>query len=299
MKIRREVKIGIYALVIIIGMYWLFNFLKGQDIFDTRATYYINYDRVDGLAVSTPVFLKGLKIGTISNITYEEKRQLFRVSVQIKEAYSIPENSIAQIFSTGLMSGNGIRILIGDSPVIAASGSRLPSDIEPDMQSSLMPLKEQAELLFSNLNTTVTAINNILTEEAQKNIEASIGSLRESMQHIEQFTGTLSAKNGHLNRTLENMDAFSATLRNNGENINTIAANLAQFSDTLRRSDIKTTFDRLNGLLAQAGDTSGTVGQLLQNDALYHNLSAILSSLDALVKDIQKNPKKYVKLSIF
>jgi phospholipid/cholesterol/gamma-HCH transport system substrate-binding protein len=88
-------------------------------------------------------------------------------------------------------------------------------------------------------------------------------------------------------------------LRNNGENINTIAANLSQLSDTLRRSDIKTTIDRLNTLLAQAGDTSGTVGQLLQNDELYRNLSATLNSLDALINDLQKNPKKYVKLSLF
>ncbi|MDR2802034.1 MAG: MlaD family protein [Prevotellaceae bacterium] len=299
MQIKKEIKIGVYAVVIIIGMYWLFNFLKGKDVFNTHATYYVNYETVDGLSASSPVFLKGLKVGAISDITYEESKQQFLVSIQIKKTYNIPDNSVAQIFSTGLMSGNGIRILIGDSPVIAASRSYLPPDIAPDIVSSLMPLKEQAELLLANLNATITAVNNILTDETQKNLEASISSLRKSLQHIEQITGTLSAKNGHLNNTLENLDAFSSTLRNNNENINTIAANFSQFSDTLRRLDIKTTIDRLNVLLAQAGDTSGTVGQLLQNDELYRNLSATLNSLDELIKDLQKNPKKYVRLSLF
>ncbi|MDR0694920.1 MAG: MlaD family protein [Prevotellaceae bacterium] len=299
MQIKKEVKIGIYAVVIIIGMYWLFNFLKGEDIFNTHATYYINYERVDGLSASSPVFLKGLKIGIISGITYEEDKQQFLVSVQIKKAYNIPDNSVAEIFSTGLMSGNGIRILTGDSPVIAASRSYLSSSIAPDMLSSLMPLKEQAEILLANLNTTITAVNNILTDETQKNLEASASSLQKSLQHIEQITGTLGAKNGHLNNTLENLDVFSSTLRNNSENIHTIATNFSQFSDTLRRLDVKATIDRLNVLLAQAGDTSGTVGQLLQNDTLYRNLSATLNSLDELIKDLQKNPKKYVRLSLF
>ncbi|MDR0582091.1 MAG: MlaD family protein [Prevotellaceae bacterium] len=299
MQIRKEIKIGIYAVVIIIGMYWLFNFLKGEDIFNTHATYYISYDRVDGLSASSPVFLKGLKIGVISDITYEEDGQQFLVSVQVKKAYHIPDNSVAEIFSTGLMSGNGIRILPGNSPVIAASKSRLASSIAPDIISSLTPLKEQTEALLANLNTTITAVNNILTDETQKNLEASMSSLRKSLQHIEQITGTLGAKNGHLNNTLENLDAFSSALRNNNENIHKITANFAQFSDTLRRADIKTTIDRLNVLLAQAGDTSGTVGQLLQNDALYRHLTATLNSLDELIKDLQKNPKKYVRLSLF
>jgi phospholipid/cholesterol/gamma-HCH transport system substrate-binding protein len=299
MKIKKEIKIGVYAVVIIIGMYWLFNFLKGKDIFNTHATYYAHYETVEGLSASSPVFLKGLNVGAISDIIYEEDKQQFQVSLQIKKTYHIPDNSVAEIFSTGLMSGNGIRILIGDSPVIAASGSRLPASIEPDILSALLPLKDQAELLLGNLNATITAINNILTEESQKNLEAGISSLRKSLQHIEQITGTLGAKGGHLNNTLENLDAFSSTLRNNSENINAIAGHLSQFTDTLRRVDIKATIDRLNVLLAQAGDTSGTVGQLLQNDKLYRNLSATLNSLDELIKDLQKNPKKYVRLSIF
>ncbi|MDR1406019.1 MAG: MlaD family protein, partial [Prevotellaceae bacterium] len=214
MKIKKEVKLGIYAFVIIAGMYWLFDFLKGRDIFNTHDAYYINYEQVDGLAASSSVFLKGLKIGAVSDIIYEEDRQQFRVTVHIKKQYSIPDNSVAQIYSTGLMSGNAIRILIGDSPVIAASGSSLPSGIEPDMLQSLMPLKEQAERLLANLNNTITAVNNILTDETQKNMEAGISSLRQSLQHVEQITGTLGAKNGHLNHTLENLDAFSSVLRN-------------------------------------------------------------------------------------
>ena len=75
--------------------------------------------------------------------------------------------------------------------------------------------------------------------------------------------------------------------------------NLEQISDSLARSNLKGSVERLNLLLAQASDTTGTVGQLLYNDELYHRLTIALKDLDALINDVKENPKKYVRLSLF
>ena len=46
---RREVKIGIFA-VLMIGALWAgIRFLKGFDIFSRNAVYYAAYDQVDGV----------------------------------------------------------------------------------------------------------------------------------------------------------------------------------------------------------------------------------------------------------
>ena len=51
---RREVKIGIFA-VLMIGALWAgIRFLKGFDIFSRNAVYYAAYDQVDGFADSDP-----------------------------------------------------------------------------------------------------------------------------------------------------------------------------------------------------------------------------------------------------
>jgi len=41
------------------------------------------------------------------------------------------------------------------------------------------------------------------------------------------------------------------------------------------------------------------MGQLVANKDLYNKMSATVESLDALIIDIKKNPKKYVKISLF
>jgi phospholipid/cholesterol/gamma-HCH transport system substrate-binding protein len=221
----------------------------------------------------------------------------------VEQGYSIPENSVAEIYATDILGNKAIRIIMGNSPKLLATKSYLQSSVASDLTnivaSELLPLKDKLETLIMNLNTTVVAVNSILTDEAQKELRVTLANLNKSMQHVEQLTGTLSAKNGHLHNTLENLEIFSTSLRNNSENINAIAGNLAQFTDTLRQTDIKATIDRLNGLLAQAGDTTGTVGQLLYNKELYLRLSSTIHSLDVLLNDIQANPKKYVKLSLF
>jgi phospholipid/cholesterol/gamma-HCH transport system substrate-binding protein len=58
---------------------------------------------------------------------------------------------------------------------------------------------------------------------------------------------------------------------------------------------------RLDGVLTRLEKGEGSAGKLLQDDALYKNLSASLKDLQALIGDVRKDPGKYlrVKVSLF
>ena len=302
-KISREVKIGIYALGTLVLMYWLFNFLKGQDIFNSYDKYYATFENVEGLAQSSTVYLKGLKIGNVSKIELDENAQSFKISLRINRGYSIPKNSTIEIYSTDIMGNKAARILVGDSPMLALPGDYLKSSVASDLTNmvsrELIPLKDKLETLITNLNTTVVSINNVLTTDAQKQLTESIAHLSTSLQHIANITNSLDTEKEHIIRTLENIDTFTASLSNNSQSIDAIIRNFEQLSDSLKQVNVKATVDHLNTLLAQASDTTGTVGQLLYNGELYDRLSSTLNSLDLLIKDLKENPKKYVKLSLF
>ena len=49
MKMRKEVKIGIFTVAILALLYWGINFLKGRDLFNRNMTYYAYYDNVSGI----------------------------------------------------------------------------------------------------------------------------------------------------------------------------------------------------------------------------------------------------------
>ncbi|MDR0728824.1 MAG: MlaD family protein [Prevotellaceae bacterium] len=303
LKISKEVKIGIYAITILVVMYWIFNFLKGRDLFNTYNTYYATYENVEGLTQSAPVFLKGLKVGSVIKIVFEKEEQSFLVTLRVDNHYGIPEHSTAEIYAADIMGTKAIRILVSNSPKLAQSKEYLKSSVASDMMTmmvnELTPIKNKLDVLLSNLNVTVETINHILNEEKQRELDESIRSLNKTMKHIERIAGVVDAQKDHLGNTLENADAFTASLRNSTQHIESVIQNLEQISDSLAQSNLKGTVERLNLLLVQVSDTTGTVGQLLYNDELYQRLSITLKDLDALINDLRANPKKYVKLSLF
>ena len=71
---RREVKIGIFA-VLMIGALWAgIRFLKGFDIFSRNAVYYAAYDQVDGVQNASPIMMKGVKIGSVTGLSFDPAR---------------------------------------------------------------------------------------------------------------------------------------------------------------------------------------------------------------------------------
>ncbi len=69
-KISNEVKVGVTAIITIVAFIWLYNFLKGKDLFSSTAHYYAVYDKVGGLAESSPVEVNGYKVGVVQSIRF-------------------------------------------------------------------------------------------------------------------------------------------------------------------------------------------------------------------------------------
>ena len=101
---KREVKIGIFA-VAMIGVAWAgIRFLKGFDIFSRNVEYYAAYDQINGVQNASPIMMKGVKIGSVTRLSFDPARS-DKVVLQftIKRQYRIPTDSEAKIFSLSLI----------------------------------------------------------------------------------------------------------------------------------------------------------------------------------------------------
>lgn len=102
---KREVKIGIFGVTMIIAAWAGIRFLKGFDIFSRNSVYYAAYDQINGVQAASPIMMKGVKIGTVTGISFDPQRS-DNVVLQftIKRQYHIPTDSEAKIYSNGLMA---------------------------------------------------------------------------------------------------------------------------------------------------------------------------------------------------
>jgi phospholipid/cholesterol/gamma-HCH transport system substrate-binding protein len=83
------------------------------------------------------------------------------------------------------------------------------------------------------------------------------------------------------------------------DKVDTTMAGISSVVTTLDQSDIEGVVSYLKSLLEKVNDPDGTVGKLLVDGSVYNSLDELLVDVDILIKKIQENPKKYLKISVF
>jgi phospholipid/cholesterol/gamma-HCH transport system substrate-binding protein len=314
MAIRKEVKVGAIVLGGIIVLYFGINFLKGKDFFSNEKRVYAVYDRIEGLSPSNLIQVNGLKAGFVRDIKLlPDHSGRIIVSMLIKNEMKIPRNSVAQIVSTDLLGTKAIRLIFGNSSEDVQNGDTLQSDIQKsiseEVSAQVAPIKMKAENLLSSLDSVTTILRDVFNEKTKQNLKNSFASISTSLHSMESITGSLDTvmrkSEGKIKTIIDNIEFITSNLKNNSEHISNAIENIANISDTLRRANLtqtientKKTLEMTSSIFEKVNKGKGSLGMLINDDSLYVNLNSTAHSLDALIKDLKANPKRYVHFSL-
>ncbi len=159
-KISNEVKIGITALITILVFIWVYNFLKGKDLFSKTSHYYVVYDKVGGLAESSPVEVNGYKVGVVQSVRFldpESGRLL--VTLSVDKGFKLPVNTVAEITTASLIAGMKIQFVYGEGPGTYSNGDTIPGRLAESLitkvENELVPLKEKISDLISVIDSVI------------------------------------------------------------------------------------------------------------------------------------------------
>ena len=315
MKISKEATIGILVIAAITIFIWGINFLKGNSIFSTDQLFYAKYQRVDGLKKSSPVTLKGFKVGQIKSIQFSESNiDDLIVSFSVADGFKLPNNTTARIVSSDIMGTKEIQIIPGSSKKALQAGDTIKGSIEGDLKEQvsmqMLPLKNKAEKLMSSVDSVLTVIQYIFNADARDNISQSLKSIKNTINKLEHTSGSLdtlvTGQRSHMEKILANVESITGNLESNGKNIKNILTNFSSISDSLKQAEITSTINNANAALAQVNEIfqqinsgKGSMGAFLKNDSLYHHMESASKHLDELLVDLKANPKRYVQVSVF
>ena len=279
-------------------------FLKGSELFSNNYKYYAYYDQVGGIQTASHVMIYGVKVGSVTKVTLDEDPSKgVELELSIDRRYRIPADSKAKIFSNGVMGGKAVDIVMGSSPEYVDDGGTLASEVGVDIidmaGSELEFFKEKITEVVGSLTTTLDGINSLLEENSANlnSIVANVDGITASTDEI------LRDQKTHLKEAIASLNLFAQSLGDNTEHIDSIMGNLDAFSAQLAEADlvseVESTVEHLNAVLAAADAETGTVGKLLNDAELYDNLSAASDNLSLLLADLKANPKRYVHFSLF
>lgn len=301
---KKEVKIGIFAVAILLCSWAGVRFLSGLDVFSRSKVYYADYNAVHGVQIASPVMIHGVKVGQVSAINLDPaKERGVELTLSVNRKYSIPEDSEAKIANNGLLGGKCIELVLGSAGNALTSGSRIATIEDMDLMSMAGSELENVKVMFHDVVASITLTLNSLNAL----IEANQRSINGVMTHLDSMTGTLdsvlSGNKSELDDLVANLSKFSEALGRNGEKIDSLILNFntisGQFADADLAGGLQKTLAKLDALLDNFSEGEGSAAKLLNDKELYDNLTEASANLKSLLSDIEDNPKRYVHFSVF
>ena len=312
MKISRELKTGIVAVIAIAIFVYGFNFLKGKNIFSKQDTYYAIYPQVSGIVEANPVQVNGFKVGRVNKIELLDTTGRLLVTISISdEKLKIKKGTTARIVSSDLLGAKAIELIMSNSSEYAKDGDTLMAETEASLQetvnATVKPLKDKAEKLIGSIDSIITVAQTVLNKSSQDNIIKSFDNIKHTLETFDKtavrLDNMVASEQSKISNIFSKVEAISTNLANNSDKISNVIKNFSSISDTLAKANIAKTIDKASNALAHVSDImekinkgQGSTGLLVNDTKLYNNLTAASGSLDSLMKDMELYPWRYFSL---
>lgn len=294
MKISKEIKIALVAIVGILVMYFGINFLKGINLFSSNNYYYLTFDDIQGLGASTPVYADGYKVGTVDGVEFDYSQSgPIKVKADISKDLRIPAGSQAEI-EKDLMGNLQVNLLLANNPRERIEpGGIIPGAVNEGALGKVSAMVPSIEKMLPKLDSILGSLNALLADPA----------IAASLHNIETTTGNLTVSTRELNTLLAGLNKQVPGMINRA---NGVLDNTHKLTSNLASLDVQGTLDKVNKTLENAeaftnklNSNKGTLGLLMNDPQLYNNLNATMRDADSLVVNLKQHPKRYVHFSLF
>jgi phospholipid/cholesterol/gamma-HCH transport system substrate-binding protein len=293
MKRRDEVLVGIVATAAVglgvVGSLYLARggLLPGYEVYSV-------FDWGAGLRQGQPVMLSGVSVGYVATTDIRRDGKLI-VGMRIYKRYEVPLGTTARVAPNGVFGD----MMVTLQPSRATDDHFAPGDTIP----AGAPTVGMGEIIgkVDSIGKDVQALTRSLRTELVD--EHGLADLRRTVTAAQALIETLdrvaAEQSRELTRTQQSVRRVagaidSAQVDSTLHAVGDLAGNVAKLT-----ADLQQTAANLDAVLRKLDSGEGSAARLLNDDGLYRDTRALLQRLDSLTADFQRNPRKYIKLSVF
>jgi phospholipid/cholesterol/gamma-HCH transport system substrate-binding protein len=313
---KHEIRVGLTILVALgILAFIILSVGEHQGILQDRYTLRVLMSRVNGLQTGAPVRLAGVDVGSVVKVDFPEKITDQKIEVVLEIAKKVQprirEDSEAHIGTLGLLGDKFVGITMGslEKPMLkdnALLQSADPIDVEKLLDAGVD--------VFDVISKTTSTIHEISTKINQGkgtlgllvndprmylDIEKLLLLTESLTRKIDQGEGTL-ARLFQDSTLYDNLNALLETTTVLADSVRTGQGTMGKLiRDPLLFDRLAESIERTNGLLIKIDQGDGTLSRALNDKMLYQDASRAVAELDSLIKDLRRNPQRYLKVELF
>ena len=247
-----------------------------------------------GLKQGQPVMLSGVTVGYVDDVNIRRDGHLV-VTLRVYRQFQVPKGTSARVVPNGFFGD----MMVAMTPTVATDDMFATGDTIPAGPPSLAigDVITRVDSIGRDVQELTRALKRELVDrgglaDVRKTV-LSANSLIESLGEIAKV------QSAELTRTQQSLRRLANAV-DSTEVSSTVHA-LAEASENVSAlaTDLRTTTTRLNSVLGKLEGNEGSAGLLMNDAGMYRDVRGLLQRLDSLTADFQKNPRKYIKLSIF
>ncbi len=293
---QKEVQVGLTVIlsviVLVVGMLWLkqYRFAGGD------RHYQVDFPAVDGLQVGDRVQVRGIGMGKVASLRIDNDQ--VRIGVNIDRNVSLGEDAEFRLQTVGIVGEKVVEVRPGAGKPVP-DGYLFKGIAEP----SLSGMSADAGRTLKAVDELATDLRDLVRElRAQGHLTGTLASAQSTLQEADT---TLSENRANVRTLLADLRASAGALRAAVAGPDSgLSGALGGTRRTLTRADsalvvIEKAASTLLTVADRLEQGRGTAGKLLQDDRLYDEATAALKDLRDVIQDFKRNPRRYIKVSVF
>lgn len=301
MKISNELKVALTILAAIVLGFIGYRIMSDLPVFRQSQVIHTTFDRTDGLSPGNYIYINGVRVGSVKKMELMDNDSV-SVMLNFELGVDIPDNSVAYLQSSGLLDEKAIIVKRGDSQQMLNYGDTIKGEYQAGMMEVLKDegeaLSEDVSESFKKLNSFLEQLNSVMDDEAKGRIDSVFKNLDYSSDQISKM---LDQKRAEMESTITHAERFFANLdtvsTNNKSQVDSVVVGMDRTLNELETlsADLTETNSELQSILSKINNGEGSLGKMVNDPALYENLESMSKEMDSLIKNINENPRKYLK----
>jgi phospholipid/cholesterol/gamma-HCH transport system substrate-binding protein len=301
-----NLRVGILLMIALAALVWASFSGSGTSIFESKARFICYFRNVNGLLKGSPVWMSGVEVGNVAEVKFVNIDSIKQVQVtcRVKESIwpMLTQDASVQLGTIGFLGDRYVEIVPGSKDLPMIKEMDVVATRNVGEATAMFKKGEEAAGEFRKLGANLDTLMSRMNAG-----EGTLGKMaRDTMLYVNltKLTASLATLSDRISK---NQERLFTSMETAAISFKDMSAQLAKKDGTLGKviedpalyNNLNASIARLDSIMTKVNAGTGSAGLLVNDTTLYVQTANLLERVNNLLTDMQANPRKYFKFSVF